>query len=822
MGLLRGVRLSGAASGRIAGNSISIVPPTVPTAGLPTAGLDLQAAFTGRIEGNDIHGAETGVVYAVGTELSANRIRNNIIGITSSISSASAALGFVSASTVKPNEIYANGTGVVLTGARMQNQHVCANTTGVTGSGIIGGDSLELANVIEANTTGVANFTGTIQFNRFPANTTAINATSEQRILSNLFYRNTSCGVLVSGRNDVRIFSNTFYAPAGDNIRIQSSSSEVEVQDNILWAMSGYDIFVADDSRTGFFSDYNDLFASGTGKVGFYTKDFTDILDWQADIDRFDLHSIGATVVNPHWAEPQFMSVLRDDFRVYEPAALQRFTSPTVDSGNALSDNGQKPSDYTNRIANAGFESGLSGWETNTGSSVRSASPAAYEGASYFFAGSVEGGFARQIFHLADLGYTEQQFDSQDLEILFGGRIRVAEETSADLGEVMVIFRDAGGTSLATATATASGTSDRWELVGRRADIPMGTRTLEFVYTANRVTGGSADAYLDQAFLYIVSENQATDMGAYGHAQTDTALSGAPRINLRFPDLYVDWEKFKPMDIRWETFGNNGDSPVRIDLYRDTADGPAWVATITEATPDSGQFRWIPDWQGVDYATLGLRIQVSLAQNPVVLDRSQETFTVPESGSTYFVDDLSDTGDEYTPAATGDNRHTGKTAASPKPNPWNLFNTYELRAGSVLNIDTGDYPMIYSVALSGSTDRGLGIDEGFVMTGPTGDAVTATLHPAVTTDRGRALMDLNDVDFASLSNLTLRSAQRGILAQNDIQDLDLDHIEAWGHANEGIRVDTTADLKVWDDITVHDNSGTGLSVGGTLGGLSHV
>ncbi len=265
----RGLLVAGNASGYIGANDIGTNDAT-----RIAVGLDILFAFDGLIEGNDIHGAVVGVNYAVAADLSGNRIRNNSTGITSSISGTTQALGFVSASS-KPNEIYANGTGVSLANGRMQNQHVYANNTGVTGSGIIGGESLDLANVIEGNTTGVGSFTGTIQFNRFSANATAINAFSEQRILNNLFYRNTSYGVLVSGRNDVRIFNNTFYAPTGDNVRIQSSSSEVEVQNNIMWAMTGYDIYVANDSRAGFFSDYNDLSPRARAKWDFIPRTFT-------------------------------------------------------------------------------------------------------------------------------------------------------------------------------------------------------------------------------------------------------------------------------------------------------------------------------------------------------------------------------------------------------------------------------------------------------------------------------------------------------------------------------------------------------------------
>jgi len=45
-----------------------------------------------------------------------------------------------------------------------------------------------------------------------------------------------------------------------------------------------YDIYVDSSSRTGFFSDYNDLYATGSGQIVYYLISFNDILDWQDDV----------------------------------------------------------------------------------------------------------------------------------------------------------------------------------------------------------------------------------------------------------------------------------------------------------------------------------------------------------------------------------------------------------------------------------------------------------------------------------------------------------------------------------------------------------
>ncbi len=90
------------------------------------------------------------------------------------------------------------------------------------------------------------------------------------------------------------------------------------------------------------------------------------------------------------------------------------------------------------------------------------------------------------------------------------------------------------------------------------------------------------------------------------------------------------------------------------------------MTTISTGAPDNGVFTWIAGNSGVNFNTKGLRIQLSLAANQSVLDRSTETFTVPENTNTFFVNDSSTVGDEYS-SAVGNNRSTGKVASAPSP-----------------------------------------------------------------------------------------------------------------------------------------------------------
>ncbi len=137
-------------------------------------------------------------------------------------------------------------------------------------------------------------------------------------------------------------------------MRITAASNQIELMNNIFWTEDGYNIYVANDSTVGFHSDYNVLHTSGSGKIGYWTKDFNDILDWQEDIYHFDLNSIGRTAINPSWSEPRFVNKANDDYRILEQVDRQRFTSPTIDAGSPLVDIALPPS-IINLINNPGL-----------------------------------------------------------------------------------------------------------------------------------------------------------------------------------------------------------------------------------------------------------------------------------------------------------------------------------------------------------------------------------------------------------------------------------------------------------------------------------
>ncbi len=634
-----GILVDRAIAGRIEGNVVRTT----------SVGIAITAASTVAIAGNDIGYGGTGIAYGASARLNGNVIHHNAIGISSSVADPAAALGY--GADAYANTLSQNTIGLSLQGALVTGQRIIGNVTGVTGSGVLGGLDAAHANIIERNGTGVSAFTGTISFNRIGFNDTAgIQATSGQRIVNNVIYRNGLAGILVTGTTtDVRIGNNTVYASdaAADAIRVAAFASNVEIVGNILWSEAGTAIYVENTAQSGFFSDYNTLYAGDAGSLVFWTRAFVDILDWQADVARFDLHSVGRTVIDPAFARPAFADLARNDFRIFAPSAGQQAASPSALGGDPY---GRFLGllDGLNLLANAGFENGLTGWTTNVGASAMTANPAPYNGSRAFSGGAQAIGSAAQQINLLDRGFSAAQIDGTSLEVVFGGRVWLQAAANDDLDTVSIklVFRDGSGNAIGDpVTISQTIAETRWNLLWDRLRLPSGTRSIDWSFTTARL-GSNNPVYLDDAMLAVVPRTLATSQGAYAsemavHAATST-------LRLRSPDLYVDWEVDRLKAIRWDSTGTLTGTPVRIELWQDGPDGPAFRATIAAQTQDDGEFIWMPSQSGVAAGEKGLRIKVLHVGAPDVFDLTTETFSVPELGNTYYVDDGSNSGDVFT------------------------------------------------------------------------------------------------------------------------------------------------------------------------------
>ena len=200
------------------------------------------------VTGNTIYGhsgsGDNGIYVGLGnTTISQNTIHDNYNGIE--------AYYYNAAPLIEKNRVFHNS-----------NRGILASR-----------NSIVRDNVVYANAVGIEGNSGTHTFSG--------------EISNNLVYANTNHGIWVVRGSGAEVVNNTVYQQVGDAVRVTSGSSDTNVRNNILWVEAGYAIYVASDSQVGFQSDYNDLFATETGSVGYWQdRVWPSLSAWQRRVCR--------------------------------------------------------------------------------------------------------------------------------------------------------------------------------------------------------------------------------------------------------------------------------------------------------------------------------------------------------------------------------------------------------------------------------------------------------------------------------------------------------------------------------------------------------
>lgn len=162
----------------------------------------------------------------------------------------------------------------------------------------------------------------------------------------------------------------------------------------------------------------------------------------------------------------------------------------------------------TNIISNGGAESGLSGWATTGGFTVRDSgwySITAPQG-SRFFAGSpnTTPATATQSLDISDLSvFIDAGALTADLSAWLGGW-----STQNDQATVEAIFKDSGSSMLSTLTIGPVTASDRSGATGflflsDSVIVPASSRNIDVVITSTRSAGTWNDGYADGLSLVL-------------------------------------------------------------------------------------------------------------------------------------------------------------------------------------------------------------------------------------------------------------------------------------------------------------------------------
>src|SRR3972149_2269958 len=106
--------------------------------------------------------------------------------------------------------------------------------------------------------------------------------------------------------------------------------------------------------------------------------------------------------------------------------------------------------------------------------------------------------------------------------------------------------------------------------------------------------------------------------------------------------------------------------------------------------------------------TVGSSALIRVTSGDCSRDVSDQSFRVANDGHSYYINDGSYDGDEYT-TAVGDNANSGKDPAHPMASLSALVRAYDLDAGDVVYVDTGTYSVTTNIVL-GVSDSGVRIE----------------------------------------------------------------------------------------------------------------
>ena len=707
------------------------------------------------ISHNETYANGVGIV-ATNATVSANRIHDNV----------SAGILYYGAGLVLENTVYnhsaANAVGINLNGSEARGNVVYGNQTGITGYGRILGNrvfhnvthgiSVGASSLVERNVTYDNGAAGIAGFNA------PNNAARGPSFNNNLSYNNGQYGLLLVGGADSTVFNNTVYQTKGAGIFLQGGSYNpgtynVQIKNNIVWALAGPAMQVSADNHALLQIDYNDFYATGAGKFGkFASQDYATRAEWFIDL-KLDAHSLSV--------DPQFVDIdsadnqlgfingadrgADDDFRLLA-------NSPVLDAGDPEASYFNEPVPNGGRV-NLGYQGNTTDANKSPPKILQVLAPFGLE--------KFDVGQPLPIQWRTD-GILPPNF-YRDLLLADGplAYYQLGEAsgmTAQDSGTRLLDGAYVGGMTLGSsgapvATPGASvkfdGTSGYVDLPDGFADFSTGFTAEAWVYPANmgawqrifdigngqnsdNIGFARAGGFSDLQFFVVnggsVTASKVIEQNKWQHFAVTMTGTGdtviykngqsvatgkitVPRNVTRTsnflgksnsPDAlyqgYMDEVAFYNKALTPQQIAARANAAqfgtVDIALIRDGV--AASVALIADDTPNTGAFNWTIPNNFTAAENYRVRVAFNAAGGPQ--GTSPEPFTINAPTHDYYLNDGSTVGDVFT-TAVGSNANSGRSPSRPMASLQALFAAYDLGPGDVVHVDTGTYELINTIVL---------------------------------------------------------------------------------------------------------------------------
>ena len=289
--------------------------------GITAAGGALTGSDVIAIRGNTVHdNAGAGIAASGGVLVTGNKAYGESGGDEAGFGDS---VGFLISdnSEADNNVAYGNVHGIdVLYGGAVSCNEVYGNSeTGI----VMGPNSTAAGNSVYDNPIGI------------DVSLRTGSPLPSAQVLNNLVYDNQKVGIRLLGASSTELDNNTVYQPTGDAVQAESTSG-LRLRNNILWVGTGSDLDIDKNSQVGFDSDYNDLYATGSGVVGTWQgESVTNLAAWAYSLMQ-DRHSLST--------DPQFAT---GGFQLQS-------TSPAIDAGDPSSSYSAEPAPNGGRV-NLGY-----------------------------------------------------------------------------------------------------------------------------------------------------------------------------------------------------------------------------------------------------------------------------------------------------------------------------------------------------------------------------------------------------------------------------------------------------------------------------------
>ena len=650
------------------------------------AGIRQEGSTTGTWDALDVYGNASGIEFAGNLTITNSKVRENVGNGIDGYSSSSYL-------NLQNSEVFGNNTGVVIRQGQISNSRIYSNvSTGV------------YAPYIPVTLTGNA-----IYSNDYGFYSDAYTSGTET-LKNNLFYDHRTAAIRLthSGPNAYEVVNNTIFEAIADGL-YATSADNVHLRNNIIWVQGGYGVRIANDSQNDFTSNFNLLYATAAGRVGFWQGDRATLTAWQfANFRDGDSLSVDPLFVSPAGADG-----------VIGAASTQGLTA-TFYIGNMLAAfAGAVASTRVDRQVNFGAFFGApvaavadDNWAARWTGFLRVDAPGDYTiyinslgPQRLFLDGALviddfapaSGGERSYTFNVATSGFVPITYEMADN----GGQAQARLEwiTPLSAGTRQAILPG----NLATTDTPVDGRDDNFHEQSLYGSYKPGLGFTNDAASSPAIDRGKQS----DAFNLEPEENGGyINLGAFGNTGT-ASKSPAQYILVTNPNGGERLPQKTIFEIRWRSDGFTGN--VKIEYSSTGISGAYQTLSANEA--NDGSYNW-NILQGNFVTSDQYVIRVASISTPAVTDRSDEVFSVIPPISNYYVNDNARDGDVFT-LAVGNDLNDGLTPATPKASIRAILETYDLEYGDTIFVDTGYYQLATNIRITNA-------DSGVTIRGPDG------------------------------------------------------------------------------------------------------